>query len=73
MNREKPEQAFASVSRPQAPTDEPRGSYDERVNRILEAATAVIARDGYRKASMRAIAKAAGVSLAGLYHYFDSK
>jgi AcrR family transcriptional regulator len=73
MNREKPEQAFAAVSRPQAPTDEPRESYDERVNRILEAATAVIARDGYRKASMRAIAKAAGVSLAGLYHYFDSK
>ena len=50
-----------------------RGSYDQRVNRILEAATGVIAQDGYQKASMRAIAGAAGVSLAGLYHYFDSK
>ncbi len=52
---------------------EPRDSYDERLNRILEAATVVIAREGYGKASMRAIAGAAGVSLAGLYHYFDSK
>ncbi len=52
---------------------EPRESYDERLNRILEAATGVIAHNGYRNASMRAIAKAAGVSLAGLYHYFDSK
>ncbi len=75
MNREKPEQSFETVARPrpQVPTDEARQSYDQRVNRILEAATGVIARDGYRKASMRAIAKAAGVSLAGLYHYFDSK
>jgi AcrR family transcriptional regulator len=39
----------------------------------LEAATVVIAQQGYRKASMRAIATATGVSLAGLYHYFDSK
>jgi AcrR family transcriptional regulator len=50
-----------------------RESYDARLTTILEAATEVIARDGYEKASMRAVAKAAGVSLAGLYHYFDSK
>ena len=50
-----------------------RGNYDERLNHILEAATGLIARDGYEKASMRAVAKEAGVSLAGLYHYFDSK
>ena len=50
-----------------------RGTYDERLNHILEAATTLIARDGYEKASMRAVAKASGVSLAGLYHYFDSK
>ena len=50
-----------------------RGTYDERLNRVLEAATQVIADVGYEKASMRAVAKAAGVSLAGLYHYFDSK
>jgi AcrR family transcriptional regulator len=50
-----------------------RGTYDERLNHILEAATLVIARVGYAKASMRLVAKEAGVSLAGLYHYFDSK
>jgi AcrR family transcriptional regulator len=32
-----------------------------------------MARDGYEKASMRSVAREAGVSLAGLYHYFDSK
>lgn len=52
---------------------EARGSFDERLNRILSAATTVIARVGYEKASMRQVAQAAGVSLAGLYHYFDSK
>lgn len=50
-----------------------RESYDERLNHILEAATNVIARVGYGHASMRAVAKAAQVSLAGMYHYFDSK
>ena len=48
-------------------------SYDERLNRLLAAATSVIANVGYEKASMRAVARAAGVSLAGMYHYFDSK
>jgi AcrR family transcriptional regulator len=48
-------------------------SYDERLSHILEAATDLIARVGYERASMRAVAKAAGVSLAGLYHYFDGK
>ena len=69
------EQPFGADPQPQvaASTGENRGSYDERLNHILEAATGVIARDGYEKASMRAIAGAAGVSLAGLYHYFDSK
>ena len=50
-----------------------RGTYDERLNRILEAATGLIARVGYGRASMRAVAREAAVSLAGLYHYFDSK
>jgi AcrR family transcriptional regulator len=71
----KTEQPFGSEGRrrPDSRSLEGRESYDERLNRILEAATGVIARDGYEKASMRAIAGAAGVSLAGLYHYFDSK
>jgi len=40
---------------------------------MLEVATQVIARSGYEGASMRAIATACRMSLAGLYHYFDSK
>jgi AcrR family transcriptional regulator len=50
-----------------------RTTYDERLNHVLEAATELIARVGFGPASMRAVAKASGVSLAGLYHYFDSK
>ena len=50
-----------------------RRTYDERLNRILAVATGTIARVGYERASMRSIAKAAGVSLAGLYHYFENK
>ena len=75
MGTGKTEQSFGSEGRrgPDTRSLEGRESYDERLNRILEAATGVIARDGYEKASMRAIAAAAGVSLAGLYHYFDSK
>jgi AcrR family transcriptional regulator len=65
MDSRKAEQLFESLDR--------RGGFNDRLNHILEAATVVIARQGYRKASMRAIATATGVSLAGLYHYFDSK
>jgi AcrR family transcriptional regulator len=52
---------------------ETRETYDERLSHLLEAATRVIAHVGFEKASMRQVAKAAGTSLAGMYHYFDSK
>jgi len=70
-----PERAFESREPPSAaPVTEPvPATYDQRLNRILEAATGLIAQVGYEKASTRAVAKAAGMSLAGLYHYFDSK
>jgi AcrR family transcriptional regulator len=58
---------------PAARSTDARETYDDRLNHILEAATDLIAREGYERASMRAVAKAAGVSLAGLYHYFDCK
>ena len=75
MESQKPEQMFEdkAVAGPGAQTLEPRRSYDSRLNHILEVATVVIAREGYRKASMRTIAGATGVSVAGLYHYFDGK
>lgn len=40
---------------------------------ILRTAAAVIAREGYHQASIRHISRATGVSLSGLYYYFDSK
>lgn len=53
-----------------------RGSYAKGVAKreeILRAALEVIAREGYRGASVREIADAVGLSQAGLLHYFDSK
>ena len=75
MMSEKPERLFArpAASAGNNRSSDARESYDERLNRILEAATELMAQVGYERASMRAVAKAAGVSLAGLYHYFDSK
>ena len=45
----------------------------ERYERILGAACGVIARRGFHQASIREIARAAGLSLAGLYHYVGAK
>jgi AcrR family transcriptional regulator len=50
-----------------------RESFDDRLNHILSVATAVIARMGYERASMRTVARESGVSLSGMYHYFDGK
>jgi AcrR family transcriptional regulator len=44
-----------------------------RYEGILEAARDVIARRGFQQASIREIASAAGLSLAGLYHYVGGK
>jgi AcrR family transcriptional regulator len=45
----------------------------ERYEGILNAACNVIARRGFHQASIREIARAAGLSLAGLYHYVGEK
>jgi TetR/AcrR family transcriptional regulator, cholesterol catabolism regulator len=45
----------------------------ERYESILDAACSVIARRGFHQASIREIARAAGLSLAGLYHYVGEK
>lgn len=44
-----------------------------RYETILAAATDVFARRGFHQASIREIAHAAGLSLAGLYHYVGGK
>jgi AcrR family transcriptional regulator len=55
---------------------ERRGSYAKGVAKreeILERALDVIAREGYRGASVKELADAVGLSQAGLLHYFGSK
>jgi AcrR family transcriptional regulator len=48
-------------------------SYDRKLDAILRRAAAVFRARGYHQASIRDIARATGVSLAGLYYYFSSK
>src|SRR5215468_5705750 len=47
--------------------------YDRRLAEILDHATEVFRKKGYAGASMRDLSRASGMSLAGLYYYFESK
>jgi AcrR family transcriptional regulator len=47
--------------------------FDRRLGEILDHATAVFCDKGYEAASMRDLSRATGMSLAGLYYYFESK
>jgi TetR/AcrR family transcriptional regulator, cholesterol catabolism regulator len=51
----------------------PASRYDRRLAEILAHATAVFCEKGYEGASMRDLSRASGMSLAGLYYYFESK
>ena len=54
-----------------APVSESR--YDRRLSEILSHATEVFCKKGYEGASMRDLSRESGMSLAGLYYYFESK
>jgi AcrR family transcriptional regulator len=47
--------------------------FDRRLGHILDHATEVFCLKGYEGASMRDLSRATGMSLAGLYHYCESK
>src|SRR6202035_1429416 len=47
--------------------------FDRRLSKILAHATEVFYEKGYEGASMRDLSRASGISLAGLYYYFESK
>ena len=51
----------------------PATRFDRRLSEILGHATDVFCRKGYEGASMRDLSRASGMSLAGLYYYFESK
>lgn len=58
---------------PEARNGRRDGRYDRRLNEILEYATDVFYERGYEGASMRDLSRYSGMSLAGLYYYFESK
>jgi AcrR family transcriptional regulator len=51
----------------------PQSRFDQRLGEILAHATYVFDEKGYEGASMRDLSRASGMSLAGLYYYFESK
>jgi AcrR family transcriptional regulator len=51
----------------------PATRFDQRLAEILTHATEVFCKKGYEGASMRDLSRASGMSLAGLYYYFESK
>jgi len=65
-------------SRPATPVTAPRPSRarattQQKLDQLLGRAAKLIAEKGFEAMSMRDVSAAAGGSLAGLYHYFDSK
>jgi AcrR family transcriptional regulator len=51
----------------------PESRYDRRLAEILSHAAEVFCKKGYEGASMRDLSRESGMSLAGLYYYFQSK
>ena len=47
--------------------------FDRQLARVLGHAARIFCEKGYEGASMRDLSRASGMSLAGLYHYFESK
>jgi|SRR5581483_886993 len=61
-------------SRRRANFERPSDSrFDRRLANILEHATEVFCEKGYEGASMRDLSRHSGMSLAGMYYYFESK
>lgn len=58
-------------SRVSAPVPDSR--FDRRLAEILQSAAEIFYEKGYEGASMRDLSRQSGMSLSGLYHYFDSK
>jgi AcrR family transcriptional regulator len=56
-----------------AKSDADHTRFERRLSEILGYATDVFCDKGYEGASMRDLSRATGMSLAGLYYYFESK
>src|SRR5579863_4197213 len=62
-----------SVRRREIPAPPAESRFDRRLGKILVHATEVFYEKGYEGASMRDLARSSGMSLSGLYYYFESK
>jgi len=62
---------LAASLRPLSPPGKSR--FDRRLAKILTHAINVFYEKGYEGASMRDLSRTSGMSLAGMYHYFESK
>lgn len=56
-----------------ARTSRVRAATRHKMGQILATAAALVREKGFEATSMREMARSVGVSLAGLYHYFESK
>ncbi len=63
----------ATTTRAAAANGNDDSRFDRRLGELLGQATEVICDKGYEAASMRDISRATGMSLAGMYYYFQSK
>ena len=68
-----PSTASRPSSRRHRAISAPATRFDRRLAEILAHATDVFCEKGYEGASMRDLSRASGMSLAGLYYYFESK
>lgn len=64
-----PRESFASQSGLARNSEQ----YNRKLERIVHQAAVVFRERGYHRATIRDIARATGISLAGLYYYFSSK
>ena len=73
MASSSPVTSAVSVRRriPGPPSVETR--FDRRLGKILAHATEVFYEKGYEASSMRDLSRSSGMSLSGLYYYFESK
>ncbi len=55
------------------PRSERTEHYEEQLRRVLLTSAQVFAEKGYHRASIRDISRRTGISLAGLYYYFENK
>ncbi|HEY5546825.1 MAG TPA: TetR/AcrR family transcriptional regulator [Gemmatimonadaceae bacterium] len=72
MTRQRPAAtATAAITAPHP--RRPRAATQQKLDELLVRSAKLIAEKGFEAMSMRDVSAAAGGSLAGLYHYFDSK